>query len=74
MKTILSILGAVLFVLGFAMATGVDQNPVQAIYALVLMGAALVCFRRADAIDSASEKTLSDSPSMGRTADYQSAA
>lgn len=52
MKTTLSILGAVCFVLGFAMATGVDQNPVQAVYCVVLMLGALVCFNRAEAISS----------------------
>lgn len=40
----LPIIGAVLFVLGFAMATGVDQNPVQAIYAAVFIGGASICF------------------------------
>ena len=49
MKKVLSILGAVCFMLGFAMATGIDQNPIQAVYALVCMGASLVCFRIADA-------------------------
>lgn len=55
MKKALSILGAVCFTLGFAMATGVDQNPVQAVYCVVLMAGALVCFRIADAKQSASE-------------------
>jgi len=43
--------GAVLFVLGFAMATGVDANWLQAVYTLVLMFGSLVCFRRAETIE-----------------------
>lgn len=50
MKNFLSILGAMLFVCGFALVTGVDQNPVQCVYTLILMGAACVCFRYAEAI------------------------
>lgn len=50
MKTILILIAAVLFTLGFAMATGVDQNPIQAVYCVVLMLGALVCFNRAEAI------------------------
>lgn len=42
-----AIAGAILFSLGFCMATGVDANPVQAIYALVLIGGAALCFRKA---------------------------
>jgi len=53
MKNILSILGAVCFMLGFAMATGVDQNPIQAIYALILMGAASFIFAKTDRKKSA---------------------
>ena len=49
MKKILSICGCLCFVLGFAMATGVDQNPIQALYCVVLMAGALVCFHIADA-------------------------
>ena len=55
MKKILSILGAVCFVLGFVMATGVDQNPVQAIYCVVLIAGALVCFKSAARIAARSE-------------------
>ena len=50
MKNVLSICGAVLFCIGVAMATGVDYNPIQGVYALICMGAASVCFNRADAI------------------------
>ena len=56
MKKILSILGAVCFMLGFAMATGVDQNPIQALYCVVLMAGALVCFKSAERIAARSEK------------------
>ena len=52
MKNILSIIAAVLFTIGMALATGVDQNPIQAIYALVCMGAACVCIKGADAVSS----------------------
>ena len=53
---ILPIVGAIMFTLGFAMATGVDQNPVQAIYALACMGIACVCFSVAgDKREAASE-------------------
>lgn len=37
-------IGGVLFTLGFTVATGVERNPIQVLYALVLMGAACVCF------------------------------
>lgn len=56
MKKILSFLGAVCFVLGFAMATGVDQNPVQALYCVVLIAGALVCFKSAKGFAARSEK------------------
>lgn len=75
MKKALSILGCLCFMLGFAMATGVDQNPVQAVYCVVLMAGALVCIKSAERMERrASEKTPSDSPVMGRTARYQDAA
>ena len=48
MKTISIIIAAVLFTIGMAMATGIEQNPVQAIYALVCMGAASFIFAKAD--------------------------
>lgn len=51
MKNFLSFLGAVCFMLGFAMATGVDQNPVQALYSVVLMAGALVCFKSAERME-----------------------
>lgn len=57
MKTILSILGVVLFTIGMAMATGVDANPIQALYCVVLMAGALVCFRIADAKQNVENKT-----------------
>ena len=40
----LSIMGGILFALGMLVATGIDVNPVQAIYALVLMVGGAVCF------------------------------
>lgn len=51
MKKVLSILGAVCICLGFAMATGVDQNPMQAVYCLVLMAGALVCIKSAERME-----------------------
>lgn len=60
MKNLLSIFGAVLFVAGFALATGVDQNPVQAIYACLLLIGACVCFRAADATRSEKRKVKSE--------------
>lgn len=41
MKTI----GGILMAIAFCLASGVDENPVQGIYALVLMGAAWAAFR-----------------------------
>ncbi len=41
MKTI----GALLLAFAFCLASGVEENPVQGIYALVLMGAAWAAFR-----------------------------
>lgn len=48
MKTILTLIAAVLFVIGMAMATGIEQNPQQGIYALVCMIAASALFMYAD--------------------------
>ena len=50
MKSV-KIAGAILFTLGFCMATGVDQNPFQAVYALVFMGGALMCFKTAKRLE-----------------------
>ena len=58
MRTALSILGSLCFVAGFALATGVDQNPVQAVYCVALMGCALVCFKAAERKQAAENKTL----------------
>lgn len=44
----LKIMGGVCLALGFAIATGIDANPIQALYALLLMGAAWVCFHAVD--------------------------
>ena len=43
-----ALLGSVLFMAGFALATGVDENMAQAVAVLILMGGALACFRYAD--------------------------
>lgn len=71
MKKALSILGCLCFMLGFAMATGVDQNPVQAVYCVVLMAGALVCSRIADAKQSEKGKAKSE---KFAAAHYQDAA
>lgn len=74
MKKILSILGAVCFVLGFAMATGVDQNPVQAVYCVVLMAGALVCFKSAERSRAGREVKSERVKSEKFAAQYQDAA
>ena len=71
MKKALSILGVVCFWLGFAMAAGVDKNPVQAVYCVVLIAGALVCFRIADAKRSENGKVKSE---KFAAAHYQDAA
>ena len=43
-RNLLPILGAIMFTLGLAMATGVELNPIQGIYAVVCMAAAVMCF------------------------------
>ena len=48
----LSIMGGILFALGMLVATGIDVNPVQAVYALLLMGGGAVCFAYADESES----------------------
>lgn len=48
----LSIVGGILFALGMLVATGIDVNPVQAIYALLLLGGGAVCFAYADSAES----------------------
>ena len=50
------IVGGILFALGMLMATGVDANPVQGVYALVLLGAGAVCFSHEDSAENESEK------------------
>lgn len=57
----LKIAGAILFTLGFCMATGVDQNLIQAVYALVLMGGASWLFHVCDRMDrKAGHKSQTD--------------
>lgn len=48
----LSIMGGILFALGLLVATGIELNPVQAVYALLLLGGGAVCFAYADAEES----------------------
>lgn len=55
------IVGGILFALGMLMATGVDANPIQGVYALLLLGAGAVCFSHEDSAENESEKeTKSD--------------
>lgn len=49
---ILSIVGGFLFALGLLVATGIELNPWQAVYALLLMGGGAVCFSLADRAES----------------------
>lgn len=60
MKSV-KIAGAILFTLGFCMATGVDQNPFQAVYTLVFMGGALVCFKTAKRLEQSEKKQSNES-------------
>ena len=53
-----AIAGAILFTLGLLMATGVDVNPIQALYTLVLMGGALVCFKAAERLEAKKNEEL----------------
>ena len=55
------IAGAILFTLGFCMATGIDKNPWQAVYTLVLMGGALVCFKKAKRLEQREKKKSNES-------------
>ena len=65
----LSIVGGILFALGMLVATGIDMNPVQAIYALVLFGGSAVCFAYADE----SHTEITDNTEKSEN-DYQTAA
>lgn len=72
-KTTRTILVAtILFVVALALLTGVEVNPVQAIYALPMLCVSCVLFRRVERESERNE--TSDSPVMGRTAHYQDAA
>ena len=51
MKTI----AGILLTIAFCLASGVEANPIQGVYALVLMVAGAVCFNAEDAEDA--EKT-----------------
>lgn len=55
----LSIVGGLLFALGMLVATGIDMNPVQAIYSLLLLGGGAVCFSLADAKSEHKNETKS---------------
>ena len=56
MKTTLLIAGAILLPLGLLMMTGVDQNMMQAVYGLAMVGAGAWCFNHADAMGKKSAK------------------
>lgn len=47
-KRISAVIGIVLAIVGLMMATGIDQNPVQALYSLVCVGAAVGCLLYAE--------------------------
>lgn len=57
----LSIVGGILFALGMLVATGIDVNPIQGVYSLVLLGASLWCFHRTEHTEKA-ENTESINP------------
>lgn len=54
MKTI----GALLLAFAFCLASGVEENPVQGIYALILMGAAWVLFHLGERDEKALHEEL----------------
>lgn len=61
MKSKIAITGAILFALGFCTATGVDANPIQAVYAVVLIGGASWLFHVCDRMDrKAGHKSQTD--------------
>lgn len=57
----IAIAGAILFALGFCMATGIDRNPIQVVYALALMSGALVCFKTAKKMEQSEKKQSNES-------------
>ena len=60
-----AIAGAILFVLGFCMATGVDVNPIQALYTLPLMGGSLLCFKTAERLEARESEKKSQETTIG---------
>ena len=58
MKKTLMAAGAIMLCLGMLVATGADQNPMQAFYALVLLGGASGCLRMCDRMGKTSSKKL----------------
>lgn len=60
-KNLLPIMVAILFTLGLIMATGVDANPIQAVYALALMGGALVCSKMSKRREQREKKKSNES-------------
>ena len=75
----LKIMGGVCLALGFVIATGIDVNPIQALYALLLMGAAWVCFYAVDEYEAELENerkhdTTEQQPSIEPTNDYKQTA
>ena len=75
----LKIMGGVCLAMGFVIATGIDTNPIQALYALLLMGAAWVCFHAVDEyetefVDECKHDTTEQQPSIEPTNDYKQTA
>lgn len=70
MKNLTVTAGAILFVIGCAIATGIERNPMQAIYAVVFMGAACLCF---NAHDRREKKTTEEKTTIN-AADMKEAA
>ncbi len=63
-----ALLGGVLFMAGFVLATGVDENLTQAVCVLILMGGALVCFGYAEQHDNAAGAKDTESINLKKAA------
>jgi len=55
-----NLLGGLCLAIGSLMITGVDANPVQALYALAFIGAACACFNWHDKHQAKSDKSAKE--------------
>lgn len=68
-KRISAVIGMVLAIVGLMMATGIDQNPVQALYSLVCVAAAVGCFLYAErAVSEASTNARKEQQKSAKAA------